>query len=325
MSIFGKKKEEPDSHISAVPSEPRRNISDQLQPLREISRYAIEQKTKLQEEESETINGIDGIRESFDVVQDKYNNIFNSVDGLRSEFDNVRTITDHFEEIVKELISTADESHAGMNKVDDSSNSVSTTIEAMQQVFNEFQQSFDDIQEKVNRINAFASQTNLLALNASIEAARAGEAGKGFAVVATQVNKLSTEIKSLVVSVGKSMADLNQNNEKLVASLQDTKDAINQSHENIVATQDIIGSIKTVADKVGDESQQMTGVFHSCNDTIDAFTQNIDDSKQYFTDVSDHVESLKEKITRKGFLFEDMNNVLEQINPLVDQISKDEK
>jgi len=209
MSIFGKKKEEPDSHISAVPSEPRRNISDQLQPLREISRYAIEQKTKLQEEESETINGIDGIRESFDVVQDKYNNISNSVDGLRSEFDNVRTITDHFEEIVKELISTADESHAGMNKVDDSSNSVSTTIEAMQQVFNEFQQSFDDIQEKVNRINAFASQTNLLALNASIEAARAGEAGKGFAVVATQVNKLSTEIKSLVVSVGKSMADLN--------------------------------------------------------------------------------------------------------------------
>ena len=83
-----------------------------------------------------------------------------------------------------------------------------------------------------------------------------------------------------------------------MASLQDTKDAINQSHENIVATQDIIGSIKTVADKVGDESQQMTGVFHSCNDTIDAFTQNIDDSKQYFTDVSDHVESLKEKITR---------------------------
>ena len=93
--------------------------------------------------------------------------------------------------IISELMETADNSNAGMRKVDESSNSVSKTINLMQGVFDEFQKSFDDIKERINQINNFASQTNLLALNASIEAARAGEAGRGFAVVATEVNALS--------------------------------------------------------------------------------------------------------------------------------------
>ena len=228
MAFFNKNQNETNQPVVNTEAA-RPNLKKRLAPLRDIARFAIEQKNKLQTQESETIDGIDQINKSFSQVQEKHQNITNSVEGLRNEFDNVRGITDTFEGIISKLMDTAKASHAGMEEIDRNSDTVNETIDSMQEVFEQFQQSFDDIQEKINQINGIASQTNLLALNASIEAARAGEAGRGFAVVATQVNKLSQDIKKLVVSIGDSMEELNTNNQGLVHSLQGTREAIEQS------------------------------------------------------------------------------------------------
>ncbi len=325
MSFFNRKKTEELKGEQEAAKKNTRSISDQLEPIHEIGQFATKQKEKLQAEETVTIDGIDEIGHSFGLVKDKYENISASVDSFKEEFDNIRTISDNFEQIVSQMVQTADESNAGIEKMAASSDSVAETIESMQKVFDAFQQSFDEIQEKINQINSIASQTNLLALNASIEAARAGEAGKGFAVVATQVNKLSYEIKNLVSSVGESMTGLNQNNVHLNESLEDTKNAIMQSHEEIKATQGIIGSIKNVADDVGVQSAEMTNVFGSCDSTIDAIASSIDDSNQYFSNVTNEISDLKDKITGKGFMFEDMNNVLEQIDPIIDKIIEENR
>ena len=299
---------------------PTQSIAQALAPLRDVGHFAIEQKNKLQMQETETIDGIDQIDKSFKVVQEKHQNITNSVEGLRTEFDNVRGITDTFEGIISKLMETAKASHQGMESIDRSSDTVNETIDSMQAVFEQFQQSFDDIQEKINQINGIASQTNLLALNASIEAARAGEAGRGFAVVATQVNKLSQDIKELVVSIGDSMEQLNANNQGLVESLQGTREAIDQSHKSIEETQETIDNIKTVAEEVGEQSEQMTEVINNCNSAVDDVNRNIEESTNFFTRVSDDIDEMRVKITKKGFMFEDMNNILEQIDPLLDQL-----
>lgn len=321
MAFFKKTKENVDKN--SVQGVQARSIAEQLAPLAEAGRFAVEQKEKLQNEEAVTIEGIEEIGDHFEQVKDKYDNIINSVDAFKEQFENVRSISDTFENIVEKMVKTADDSHEGMNRVDDSSNSVSDTIDAMQEVFDKFQESFDEIQDQVNQINAFANQTNLLALNASIEAARAGEAGKGFAVVATQVNKLSIEIKNLVASIDTGMANLNANNQSLKDSLGKTKEAIEQSHTEIVATQEIIGNIKTVADEVGDQSQEMTGVFAKCDESIEAISGSIEESNRYFGNVTDSIVELKNKITKKGLMFEDMNNVLSQFAPYIDKIVKD--
>lgn len=317
MGLFGRKKDTEEIITEAVPvTEKEPGVAEKMKAVREVGRFLTEQKEKLQQEETHTIEGIEVINDSFKTVEEKYNSISESVVDFQNEFRTVEEIIAAFDGIVKKLVVTADSSYEGMEEVDASSSSVADTIADVQQVFDAFQQSFDDIRNKVELISGFASQTNLLALNASIEAARAGEAGKGFAVVAGSVNELSTEIQSVVTSIRDSMTELDANNNRLVQSIENTKGAIEESHQKVVETQETVSTIKNVANEVTDQSQQMREVFESCQASIDAVSDNIDDSKQYFAQVDNDIEDMKVMITKKGFMFEDMNNILEQITPL---------
>lgn len=319
MGLFGKKKVvEEQPKAASQSAEGKVDLKSRMKAIKEVGRFSILQKEKLQEEEANTIAGIETIRDSFSVVEDKYANISDSVSGFKEQFRTIEEITKAFDDIVKKLVVTADDSHSGMEKVDQSTGAVSDTITEVEEVFAAFQKSFDDIRGKVEQIGGFAKQTNLLALNASIEAARAGEAGRGFAVVADEVTNLSTEIQSVVTSVFDSMKELDENNNRLVESVNHTKQAIETSHERVVETQEVVGQIKTVADEVTDQSEQMAGVFENCEASINDISDNIEDSRTYFDTVSNDIEDIKVKITQKGFMFEDMNHVLEQIAPLTD-------
>lgn len=316
MGLFSRKKnEEAAVEVTKTP-EKKVDIKSRMKAIKEVGRFSIEQKNKLQQEEANTIQGIETIRESFAVVEDKYGAISESVANFQNEFKTIEEITQAFDEIVKKLVQTADDSHNGMENVDRSSGAVSDTIAEVEKVFEAFQASFDEIREKVEQIGGFAKQTNLLALNASIEAARAGEAGRGFAVVADEVTNLSTEIQSVVTSIFESMQALDENNNRLVESVDHTKEAIEASHDKVVETQEVVGQIKTVADEVTDQSVQMGEVFRNCESSINSISDNIEDSRGYFDNVTNDIEDIKVKITKKGFMFEDMNNVLEQIDPL---------
>ena len=316
MGLFSRKKNEEVSVEVTKTPEKKVDIKSRMKAIKEVGRFSIEQKNKLQQEEANTIQGIETIRESFSVVEDKYGAISESVANFQNEFKTIEEITQAFDEIVKKLVQTADDSHNGMENVDRSSGAVSDTIAEVEKVFEAFQASFDEIREKVEQIGGFAKQTNLLALNASIEAARAGEAGRGFAVVADEVTNLSTEIQSVVTSIFESMQALDENNNRLVESVDHTKEAIEASHDKVVETQEVVGQIKTVADEVTDQSIQMADVFKNCESSINSISDNIEDSRGYFDNVSNDIEDIKVKITKKGFMFEDMNNVLEQIDPL---------
>lgn len=319
MGLFGKKKVDDQQVLDTGAGKDKKvDLKTRLKAIREVGRFSIEQKEKLQEEEANTIAGIETIRDSFSVVEDKYTSISDSVTGFQEQFKTIEEITSAFDDIVKKLVVTADDSHNGMEKVDESTGAVADTIAEVEEVFAAFQKSFDDIREKVEQIGGFAKQTNLLALNASIEAARAGEAGRGFAVVADEVTNLSTEIQSVVTSVFDSMKELDENNNRLVESVDHTKKAIEASHERVVETQEVVGNIKTVADEVTEQSEQMGVVFENCESSINVISDNIEDSRSYFDAVSNDIDDMKVKITQKGFMFEDMNNVLEQIAPLTE-------
>ncbi len=317
MGFFRKNKVNEETPVKeTAENENKVSFKDRMKAIREIGRFSIEQKEKLQTEEANTIHGIETIRDSFNIVEEKYADISDSVNDFQNQFKTIEQITQAFDEIVQKLVKTADDSHNGMERVDKSSGAVSETIQEVEKVFEAFQQSFDEIREKVELIGGFAKQTNLLALNASIEAARAGEAGRGFAVVADEVTNLSTEIQTVVTSIFDSMKTLDENNNRLVESVDHTKEAIEASHDRVVETQEVVGNIKNVADEVTEQSGQMGGVFKNCESSINSISDNINDSQRFFDTVSSDIDDITVLITKKGFMFEDMNNVLEQIDPL---------
>jgi methyl-accepting chemotaxis protein len=127
---------------------------------------------------------------------------------------------------------------------------VAEAVEAMAKI----EESSGKIADIIGVIDEIARQTNLLALNAAVEAARAGEAGRGFAVVASEVRSLAQrssqaakDIKDLIVNSG--------------SQVKDGVDLVNKAGE---ALYEIVGSIRQVADIVGEiasaSGEQATGI-----------------------------------------------------------------
>ena len=298
------------------------NLHSDLQSIKVFGDYISEQKERLQEEEVATSDELRAIRSSFDAVMERSQDITEAVENFKNQFTRVRDITASFDEIIEKIIVTADETQTNMGKVRTSSDSVETTISEVQEVFTEFQKSFDEIQDKVTQINGIANQTNLLALNASIEAARAGESGRGFAVVADQVNKLSSDIKELVSSIGDSMGVLNANNSKLMKSIDDTRSAMQESVQHVNETEEVVDSIKDVANEIEEGNKSMIAVFDECAHNVDSITDSIQQSEDYYRKVGDTIDDMTLNVTRKGFIFENMQNILEQAEPLVAMVEK---
>jgi methyl-accepting chemotaxis protein len=127
---------------------------------------------------------------------------------------------------------------------------VGQAVEAMSRI----DESSHKIVDIIAVIDEIARQTNLLALNAAVEAARAGDAGRGFAVVAA-------EVRSLALRSSQAAKDINALITNSNAQVKEGVDLVNRAG---VALNEIVASVKTVADIVGDiahaSAEQATGI-----------------------------------------------------------------
>lgn len=113
----------------------------------------------------------------------------------------------------------------------------SREMELLTQAMERITDTSREIENIISEIQNIASQTNLLSLNASIEAARAGEAGRGFAVVADQIGKLATDSAQSAVNT----------NSLIVKSLQEINAGSEITAKTVVALQEVIQGIRTLA------------------------------------------------------------------------------
>ena len=173
----------------------------------------------------------------------------------------------------------------------------------------------------MGKIVSIADQTNILALNASIEAARAGEQGKGFAVVAGEVKSLSDEIKNLVDMVDASIGDVEEGTDKLSTSIHTSRQALGQSLSKVDETYEMFDNITQAAEGAESVQKEISLVIDDSKSRLQAMSGFFEKLKMHYEKVMQHIRSASKMGTTKSAMYEDIDNMMSQIPPVISDYS----
>ena len=291
-------------------------------PIVHVARSLKGYQKQLLLKEVDSLEELQQVTASFDDVLAVNAASKDKLEHFRDRFVQVGEISEQFAEVKKNIDASVEQAQQQVGGLKDSSGEVQEHFTEMQGTFTEFQNSVQDIKECMGKITSIANQTNMLALNASIEAARAGEQGKGFAVVAEEVKKLANEIKELVSEVSLSINSVEEGTEKLNSSITISRTALSKSLEDVEATFTVFDQITTAAvgarevqDKIGDAIAVSE---RELNEVSDSFEQ----TEQQYQELLGHIARANDLGTTKGALFEDMDNMISQIDPIVNDMEE---
>ncbi|SDY35135.1 methyl-accepting chemotaxis protein [Lachnobacterium bovis DSM 14045] len=322
MFGWGKNNVEKEIEDKAISNDNKKTIEDSLTAFSFISKTVIEKKDNLADEEANTIKELDKVKKSYTQAIENNDKISSSIDNIGQEFLKVGDSSDEFNTVMKEVINISSGAISDVHNLITSSEKMEEQFKEIAKIYEEFQTGFEEIQEATQSIIGVANQTNLLALNASIEAARAGEHGKGFAVVADEVTKLSIDIKELVGNINKSMDGLQHSSDLLANSIDAAKIALEDSKKQTDSTEKVFNDITSSVARVEGVGNDIKAVVDSCDSLVRNIQDDMSSYEVQYSYVLDNLEELKSMLTKKGFLYEDISNIMVQAEPLINRIKK---
>lgn len=230
----------------------------------------------------------------------------------------INELTSGIKTTAEELGTAYDEAYKYAEIAEGSRGDMEVLVQAMSRI-NETSEKIGAI---ITQIEDIASQTNLLSLNASIEAARAGEQGKGFAVVADEVKKLSDEIKALIITVNDSVKAIESDTGKLSSSIEESQNVLGRSLSNVEHTYAIFDQITEAAGGAESVESQIRETVNTSEQKLEEVKHSFELEEQQFHDVLEHIEQANKLGTMKSSLFENMDNLLCQVEPMAEDLKK---
>lgn len=197
---------------------------------------------------------------------------------------------------------------------------VQRSYDAMAETFSHLETAIKGIQQSMSKIVSIAEQTNILAINASIEAARAGTQGRSFAVVAAQVKQLAQEIQSLAGEVDSGVNEVEVRAKELSGSISDSRQTLNQNLDIVSQTEGSFEKITAAADGAISVQTGISHVIEASQQELQTLCHFFDQMKGQYQEVVKHIESASQLGTTKSTMFEDIDNMISQIPPLVKDI-----
>ncbi len=199
---------------------------------------------------------------------------------------------------------------------------VQHSYDQMAEIFSKLQAAIREIQQCMGKIVSIADQTNILAINASIEAARAGVEGRGFAVVAAQVKELAKEIKVLAGEVNTGVSDVEDRAGELNGSIRASQETLGQGAGIVAGTDESFRKITAAAEGAVTVQNEISGVISSSQGDLQVLCQFFDQIKDQYQEVIKHIDQASRLGTTKSAMFEDMDNMLSQIPPIIKDLEK---
>lgn len=298
----------------------RKSGKKELYPLVHVSDSLKEYKKEMSLNEVRSLNELREIEQAFRAVLEENDILKEKLNSFHDMFEEVGQISEQFNEVRQDITCSVEQAQKQVNGLKDSSEQVQEKFGMIQDTFAGFQEDVQKIRGCMRQIVTIANETNILALNASIEAAKAGEQGKGFAVVAQEVKRLADEIKKLARTVNISINEVDSGAGKMDASISTSKESLQYSIENVDMTHQMFDRIIEAADSAQTVQSQIAGALDSSKLRLSEVRQSFEDTERQYQKVKEHIVRANALGTTKSAMFEDVDNMLSQVEPIVKEL-----
>ncbi len=312
--IFKKKTEEPEVTVQPVKSgmDPEKRdsliyIADSIKTFQK----------ELVQNEVAALTEIHDMGEAVENVIESNTELRNEMDAFNEMFAAVNESAGKFEDVKVNILNSVQNAQNKVSELKESSNEVRATFDEMTESYENFKNAVDQISDYMKKIIGIATQTNLLALNASIEAARAGAAGKGFAVVATEVRELADEIKVMISQVNASIDEAGQESERLSANIQNSIAAMDKSIQEVDETNATFDEIIESANGANAVQQEIADTADAASDELGRIGNSFSNINSKYDALVNQLEKVNRLGTTKSSVFEHIDNLASQIEPIV--------
>lgn len=289
-----------------------------LEPINYVVSSLQDYRNTLIQSEVDSLHELSMVRRSFNNVLQDSEELRGSLMDFEQTFSNINVVSGQFASVKDNIFESVNEVQGEVENLKSSSLQVANYFEEMQSTFDTFQLSLNEIRKCMVKIVSIADQTNILSLNASIEAARAGEQGKGFATVAGEIKSLSEEIKNLVAMVDTSVGDVEAGTDKLNTSIQTSHHALEDSLSKVDETYAMFDRITQAADGAESVQTEISQVIDDSRSKLQTLSLFFDKMKKQYETVMQHINRVSNMGTTKSAMYEDIDNMMAQIPPIID-------
>lgn len=297
----------------------RQQRKKRLYPVLYVTGSLKEYQKELMQKETASLYELSMVRSSFGGVLEEAEHFQEKLQDFGQTFSNIDQVSGEFAMVRGEIAESVTQVQEEVEELKNSSLQVKTYFGEMEHTFEDLQVAVKKIKSCTNRIVSIADQTNILALNATIEAARAGEQGKGFSVVAREVRELAEEIKNLVAAVDSSIGNMEQGTDKLNSSIQTSQAALGDSIDKMNETYEMFDRISQAADGATVVQTEISGAIGDSRIALEGLCGFFERTKRQYREVMGHIEQASRLGTTKSAMFEDIDNMLSQISPIVQE------
>lgn len=295
----------------------KREKKDGLYPVVYVTESLKDYQQELVEKEVDSLRELDLVNSSFQNVLSKSESFQQQLQSFGQIFTNINQVSKQFEEVKSDISQSVNQAQGGVEDLKNSLKQVESHFVEIEDTFQDFLEAVRNIKNCTRKIITIADQTNILALNATIEAARAGEQGKGFAVVAVEVKALADEIKKLVAEVNDSIGDVEEGTTKLSGSIDSSQAALGESLGKVDNTYAMFDKITEAAEGATSVQEEISRTIMESDEELRALQEFFDQTRERYRDVMKHIDAASKLGTMKSAMFEDVDNMLSQIAPMI--------